>query len=176
MTWYSTGKAGQRLLPSRQGSARLRFVGCAWVWAGCVPLFSSCFTRGNHHQPLGQLWGDWLQGKRKQISMWCSVGRCAFTTWDAFLDYKPHTFPTLLTESYSRLSCQTCEQRSGYSWEDQSGSVSYISIRSKSGASGSMVENIITPTSSSFSAFLFPVFHSCKWEGHELNWSFKIPW
>lgn len=36
----------------------------------------------------------------------------------------------------------------------------YISTMSKSGASGSIVEKIMTPTVSSFSAFLFPVFHS----------------
>lgn len=53
--------------------------------------------------------------------------------------------------------------------EGKLGNISYTSVRSKSGASGSMVENIITPTSSSFSAFLFPVFHSCKRESHE--WS-----
>lgn len=38
----------------------------------------------------------------------------------------------------------------------------YISTMSRSGASGSIVEKIMTPTVSSFSAFRFPVFHSLR--------------
>lgn len=82
-------------------------------------------------------------------------------------DPKPHSFHALWPDDLTPTHGDTgldLEAKEADTAEKECGSVSYISSKSKSGASGSMVENIITPTSSSFSAFLFPVFHSCKEE------------
>ena len=101
-------------------------------------------------------------------------------------DYKPHSFHTLSSDDVNSRCGQTGQglwaEAAGLVGEAaEAGRISYISTKSRSGASGSMVENIITPTSSSFSAFLFPVFHSCKEEHYDVkvgsrgNSSFKIP-
>lgn len=89
-------------------------------------------------------------------------------------DYKPHSFHTLSSDDVNSRCGQTGQglraEEAGLVGEAaEAGRIAYISTKSRSGASGSMVENIITPTSSSFSAFLFPVFHSCKEEHYDVK-------
>lgn len=89
-------------------------------------------------------------------------------------DHKPHSFHTLSSDDVNSRCGQMGQGLQAEEvdpvWEaGAAGRISYISTKSRSGASGSMVENIITPTSSSFSAFLFPVFHSCKEECYDVK-------
>lgn len=147
------------------------YVGVGWL---CATLFHHTLLEITTNHSVNEEITD-FKVKRKQTLKGVRVRKTVFHGRGC--PCHPATNPTRFTHcsddptsSCGRPGRDPQAKEADTAWEGgKSGSVAYISTKSRSGASGSMVENTITPTSSSFSAFLFPVFHSCKQEHYNIT-------
>lgn len=141
------------LIPSTTPKEIPALLSTPWMSVALCHFMSSDFTEDNQHDASN---GTDLE--EVGLNLLRQVG-LPWTPSNGKLHSAINTFISMRITAAATLA-KTVSPRRHADREGKPGSGSYISIKSKSGASGSMVENIITPTSSSFSAFLFPVFHS----------------